>query len=151
VKAIRQVTERVPGLWHMLFKNYRACGQLLEQYLLAKTMAAVWRKSSFVSPDYFYGVTQTGFLDVEAFTSIVDDMKSGVSELMCHPGYADAELEQVPTRLRTQRERELELLTSGKVRNLISHSDVELINYTELVGDHGSCSTNQVFHRHSGL
>src|SRR5262249_36572329 len=104
-------------------------------YLLAKTVAAVWRKSSFVSPDYFYGVTQTGFLDVDAFANIVHDLKGGVSELMCHPGYADAELDQVPTRLRSQRERELELLTSSKVRDLISHSGVELINYTELVGD----------------
>jgi hopanoid biosynthesis associated protein HpnK len=134
VKAVRQVSERMPGLWRLLFKNYRACGQVFEQYLLAKTMAAVWRTSSFVSPDCFYGITQTGFLDFDAFRNIVHDMKGGVSELMCHPGYADAELEQVPTRLRWQRERELELLTSGRVRDLISHSGVELINYTELAG-----------------
>jgi len=134
VKAMRQVIERMPGLHGFLLKNYRACGQVFEQYLLAKMVAAISRKAPFVSPDYFYGLTQTGFLDFDAFANIIHDMKAGVSELMCHPGYADAELDQVPTRLRSQRERELELLTSGKVRDLISRSGVELINYTDLVG-----------------
>jgi hopanoid biosynthesis associated protein HpnK len=151
VKAGRRVVESKPGLRPLLFRNYRSCVQVFEQYLQAKMVAAIWRKPPFVSPDYFYGLTQTGFLDFDAFSNIVHNIKSGVSELMCHPGYVDADLDTIPTRLRAQRESELELLTSDEVRDLISRSGVKLINYTELAGDHGSCSTNQVFNRYSRL
>ena len=134
VKAIRKVIERMPGLRSLLFKNYRTCAQVFEQYMFAKMVAAIWRQPPFVTPDYFYGITQTGFLDFGAFANIVHDLKGGISELMCHPGYADAELDRMPTRLRSQRESELELLTSAEVRDLLSRSGVELIGYTELVG-----------------
>ncbi len=151
VKTIRRVRERMPGLRKLVFKNYRTAGQVVEQYLLGRMVTAIWRTPRFVSPDFFYGFTQTGFLDFDALTSIVQDMKPGVSELMCHPGYVDAELDQVPTRLRSQRERELELLTSDAVRDLITRKGIELTNYSELAGDHGSCSTNQLFDRYSRL
>jgi hopanoid biosynthesis associated protein HpnK len=142
IKAIRQLVERAPRLRRLLFRNYRAGSQVIEQYLTARMIAAVWRKPAMKSPDYFYGFTQTGFLDLDAFTNIVHDLKGGVNELMSHPGYVDDELRQTPTRLRSQRERELELLTSSEVRNLITRSGVELISYRQLLGDYGDCATN---------
>jgi hopanoid biosynthesis associated protein HpnK len=151
VKAIRPLRESLPGLRRLMFKNYRSGVQVFEQYLCGKLAGILWKKTALITPDYFYGLTQTGFLDSEAFTNIVHDLKGGVSELMCHPGYVDAELDRVPTRLRSQRELELELLTGAEVRQLLSSFGVGLISYRELVRDYGSGAANEVFHRYSGL
>src|SRR5436305_375853 len=78
VKAIRQVIENMPGLRPLLFKNHRVRAQVFKQYMLARMVAAIWRKPSLASPDYFYGLTQTGFLDFDALTSIVADLKGGI-------------------------------------------------------------------------
>ena len=53
-------------------------------------------------------------------------------ELVCHPGYNDADLDKVRTRLRGSRVQELEILTSPDVRNLIDSLGIELISYNEL-------------------
>ena len=51
---------------------------------------------------------------------------------MCHPGYVDASLGRVRTRLRNSRERELELLTSPETMALIDREGIELITYGDL-------------------
>ncbi len=158
IKALRSVVERAPGLRSLLLRNRQARRLLLKQYLFGKTASAIWKlwwpvraSPAFVVPERFYGITQTGFLDFDAFTRVVHDLQSGVNELMCHPGYVDDGLNRTPTRLRSQRERELELLTTRKVRDLIDQSGIELISYRHLVEDYGSCDTGPVFRRYSPL
>jgi len=51
---------------------------------------------------------------------------------MCHPGYLDAALRETRTRLRAQREIELEALTSANVRQLVVDMGIELISYDKL-------------------
>jgi hypothetical protein len=53
------------------------------------------------------GVLVTGVLDRRLFTAIADNMPEGTWELVCHPGYNDADLDQIRTRLRRSREQEL--------------------------------------------
>ena len=91
-------------------------------------------KPAMIGPRRFYGVAETGFLDLQAFAAIIDRLEPGPNEVMCHPGYADEELSKTPTRLQVQRERELRLLTSPELRCLIENADIELISYRDLVG-----------------
>jgi len=77
-------------------------------------------------------VLVTGRLDLKLFRKIVDNIPEGAWEFVCHPGYNDAELDQVRTRLRESRAKELELLTSDEARGTLQARGIELISYREL-------------------
>jgi predicted glycoside hydrolase/deacetylase ChbG (UPF0249 family) len=77
-------------------------------------------------------VLVTGILDLKLFREIVNNIPEGTWELVCHPGYNDAELDKVRTRLRESRAQELELLTSDGAREALQARGVELISYREL-------------------
>ena len=74
----------------------------------------------------------TGILDLKLFSKIVDNIPEGTWEFVCHPGYNDAELDKVRTRLRQSRAQELELLTSPEAREALQRRGIELISYREL-------------------
>ena len=78
------------------------------------------------------GVLVTGVLDLELFTAIVENMPVGTWEFVVHPGYNDAELDSMKTRLRESREQELQLLTSPEAKALLQRQGIELISYREL-------------------
>jgi chitin disaccharide deacetylase len=77
-------------------------------------------------------VLVTGLLDLKLFSKIVDNIPEGTWEFVCHPGYNDAELAGVRTRLRESRAQELELLTSPRAREALQRRGIELISYREL-------------------
>ena len=77
-------------------------------------------------------VLVTGILDLKLFDSIVDNIPEGTWEFVCHPGYNDADLDKVRTRLRQSRAQELELLTSLGAREALQRRRIELISYREL-------------------
>jgi predicted glycoside hydrolase/deacetylase ChbG (UPF0249 family) len=77
-------------------------------------------------------VLVTGILDLKLFSRIVDSIPEGTWEFVCHPGYNDADLDKVKTRLRQSRVQELELLTSPGAREALQRRGVELISYREL-------------------
>ncbi len=77
-------------------------------------------------------VLVTGILDPTLFGKILDNIPEGTWEFVCHPGYNDADLGKVRTRLRQSRMRELELLTSPLAREALQQRGIELINYREL-------------------
>ncbi len=77
-------------------------------------------------------VLVTGFLDLKLFTTIADSIPDGTWELVCHPGYNDADLDQVQTRLRESRAQELVLLTSPEAREVLQRRGIELITYHDL-------------------
>ncbi|MGB7023300.1 MAG: ChbG/HpnK family deacetylase [Candidatus Acidiferrales bacterium] len=87
------------------------------------------------TPDHFMGVAATGRLNREAILAMIGAMRNGVTELMCHPGEYDEELERSPTRLKRERESELEGLTDADVRTAIHEHDVRLMNFRELDGN----------------
>lgn len=114
-------------------------------------MAVSESANPLLTPDRFYGITQTGFLDRDAFNDIISDLTAGVHELMCHPGYVDGALRNIPTRLREQRERELELLTGTDVREALQRAGISLISYRTFVEDYGKRRPGPVLHRHSAV
>jgi len=78
------------------------------------------------------GVLVTGVLDLTLFSAILESMPEGTWEFVCHPGYNDADLDSVQTRLRHSREQELQLLTSSEAKELLRRQNIELISYHEL-------------------
>lgn len=78
------------------------------------------------------GVLATGSLDMKLFTAMIEAMPEGTWEFVCHPGYNDAELDQVHTRLRQSRDQELQLLISPEAKAVLERRGIELISYHEL-------------------
>ena len=85
-----------------------------------------------VTTDGSLGVVVTGALDQSLFESIMGCIPEGTWEFVCHPGYNDADLGQVRTRLRQSRVAELEVLTSSAARGAIAKHGIELISYRDL-------------------
>jgi len=85
-----------------------------------------------VTPDGCFGVVVTGALDRQLFESIVACIPEGSWEFVCHPGYNDADLGKVHTRLRQSRVAELEVLTSAAAKASLERHGIELISYRDL-------------------
>jgi hypothetical protein len=77
--------------------------------------------------DGFYGDGATA----ENLHATLASLEDGTSELMCHPGRADAGLLAGSTYAR-QRERELEFLCSPEVAQLLAREKVERIDFRDL-------------------
>ena len=84
------------------------------------------------SPDGCIGVAATGGLNEESFRHLIDHLPEGTWEFVSHPGYNDADLDGVKTRLRASRETELAILTADFARDAIRSNGAELISYHEL-------------------
>jgi hopanoid biosynthesis associated protein HpnK len=90
------------------------------------------REHGLKTPDRFLGVKLTGMLDSAAIQSIMKSLGEGTTELMCHPGVYDDDLERARTRLKRARERELEALSDSSLQQVAAEQGIKLINYGEL-------------------
>jgi chitin disaccharide deacetylase len=66
--------------------------------------------AGFATTDGTIAMAATGTLDASALASLLRNMPEGTWELVAHPGYNDADLARVRTRLRASREIELNAL-----------------------------------------
>jgi hopanoid biosynthesis associated protein HpnK len=139
IPAVRLAIERPASLGRLLRRNGGAATRLIRQRVRAHALAALaigcrkqLRQARIHSTAYFYGITQTGFLDRAELEAILRNLPEDTSELMCHPGYADGVLRQAGTRLVEQRERELDALTRPETRNLVAALGIRLIHYGQL-------------------
>jgi chitin disaccharide deacetylase len=98
----------------------------------ARDFRRVVQAADMLTPDGAVGVVATGALDGQLLADIVGGLPPGSWELVCHPGYADAQLRRVRTRLRASREQELRILTSSETKELLSKSRIGLISYRDL-------------------
>ena len=84
------------------------------------------------TPDGCVGIAATGGLTEEVFLQLIESLPEGTWEFVSHPGYNDADLDKVKTRLRESRERELALLTSADIKAALAQKEIQLISYNEL-------------------
>jgi hopanoid biosynthesis associated protein HpnK len=117
----------------------RRRGVYLKQYAMsaavsvrARAFKRLARDHDLSTPDFFYGVRLTGLLDAEAIIRVIESLKDGATELMCHPGVYGEELEQARTRLKRERQQELGALIDPRLRRAIDEHGVKLISYREL-------------------
>lgn len=133
VRAIRNPYGKVgwsmivshPHLWKRYWQT-RVLGAFAEKFRRTVNQAGM------VTPDGSLGVVLTGALDERILHLVLESVPEGTWELVCHPGYNDADLDRVRTRLRESRETELRLLTSAEARRILDGSRVPLISYNEL-------------------
>ncbi len=140
IRAVRNPFEswRAPVITGLAARARR--GVYLKQYVMSATVAPrarafhrIAREHRLRVPDFFCGVRLTGLLDGEAVRRVVTALRDGTTELMCHPALYDDELELAATRLKRERERELDALTDESVRRAVDAQGVRLINYQEFV------------------
>jgi len=99
---------------------------------LARSFLRLVQAEGMLTPDGSAGVAATGSLDEKLFCQILENLPEGTWEFVSHPGYNDAALDGVRTRLRQSRERELQILTSPAIRETIERGGIELISYRDL-------------------
>lgn len=90
------------------------------------------REENMLTTNGTVGIAATGLLDQEVLLAILRALPQGTWELVCHPGYADAELEAAGTRLLQSRQVELAALTSTETKQALQAQGIELISYADL-------------------
>lgn len=114
-----------PGLW------LRSAGVMVFQ-LFAAEFRRVLNEEGMVSTDGTVGIAVTGMLDQQKLLRMLEALPEGTWELVCHPGYSDADLQAAGTRLTQSREIELSALTSEETRKTLAHHHIQLISYADL-------------------
>ena len=136
ISAVRNPFEPASSLPLAYLRRNRALLKRTLQVRALRMMRSKWLRSvkdaGFKTPDGSFGVITTGDLDATLLHALLENMPEGTWELVCHPGYNDADLDKVRTRLRTSRVHELDLLTSPETKKLIESLGIELISYSEL-------------------
>jgi len=77
----------------------------------------------------FIGRIHTGILTAAVVAEEIRALPEGATELMVHPGYPDAALLHVNTRLRASRAEEVELLRAAEIQHLIAKERIELVRH----------------------
>ena len=84
-------------------------------------------KKVMLTTDGTLGISATGQLTPTTLTELLRALPpTGTYELCCHPGYNDADLDRVATRLRAQRELEREALLS-EIPKALARADAPLL------------------------
>ena len=136
VRAVRNPFGQVwPLPWTSVLRTRRLWKRFAQLNVLRR-FAANFRQEvethGLRTTDGSLGVLVTGVLDLPLFTAIIESMPEGTWEFVCHPGYNDADLDSVQTRLRQSREQELRVLTSDEAKEILRQQKVERISYNDL-------------------
>jgi predicted glycoside hydrolase/deacetylase ChbG (UPF0249 family) len=97
--------------------------------MLARDAHEQAERAGIAAADYFCGIAQTGELTREGIVRLLEILPEGTTELMCHPGYVDADLARSATRLQGSRQTEVDILTNTEIRNLVASQGIRLIDY----------------------
>jgi len=89
------------------------------------------KRAGLATPDGVIGVIETGLLDGSLLRRALASLPDGTWELVCHPGYDDADLRAIRTRLRESRDEERRLLTSVELREFLEKERIRVISYRE--------------------
>jgi len=121
----RTAVRRTPALWIRALQV-----KLLHRYSAEFTLAV--NKEQMSTPQGTAGMIATGALDQQLLTGILQGLPAGDWELVCHPGYLDADLQRAGTRLLQSRQTELQALTSAETRKVLDGKAIQLISYADL-------------------
>jgi len=115
-----------PALW----KRY---GQVRLLQSFARQFREKMKRAGLATPDGVVGVIETGSFDNSRLQQALANLPEGTWELVCHPGYDDADLQAVNTRLLASRDQERDILNSQDLRQFLDAQGIRLISYRELV------------------
>ncbi len=104
-------------------------GELLAP--IAEHAPALLKKFQPRSPDAFFASFYDDMATKDELIRIVSNLGDGVYEIMCHPGYSDADL-IAGSVYAIQRDAEREVLTAPDVLDFIQRRKIELISFAQL-------------------
>jgi predicted glycoside hydrolase/deacetylase ChbG (UPF0249 family) len=130
--GIRAMRNPFEPLVFATLRNWKRQFQLKLMQSFRARFRAMLADAGVITPDGCVGIAATGGLSVETFQSLLRNLPEGTWEFVSHPGYNDAELDGVKTRLRHSRDKELGILTSPAVREIMATKAIQLISYREL-------------------
>jgi chitin disaccharide deacetylase len=136
----------LPLLWEMRGASIAALQRSVIAYAVrsfARRFRERLRIAGLVCPDAFLGLAHTGFLDAKVLSALLDLVPDGTTELMCHPGYASAELKSFGGELTRERETEVLALTAPEVKEIVESLGIRLTNFRDLKEDLACNSTRQ--------
>jgi predicted glycoside hydrolase/deacetylase ChbG (UPF0249 family) len=143
VRAIRNPFVPVKAMHARQFKGKRDLWKRYGQMRMLHTFSGPFRqrtkRAGVLTPDGVVGVIETGSLeshgDSSGYSSLLHqtlaNLPEGTWELVCHPGYNDADLRASRTRLLDSREEERRLLTSAELRQFLEEQKIRVISYRE--------------------
>jgi predicted glycoside hydrolase/deacetylase ChbG (UPF0249 family) len=89
--------------------------------------------AQILTTDGTVGISATGALNADTLSEMLAAFPdTGTFELVCHPGYNDADLDRISTRLRAHREIEMQALLSAIPAQRPQPNAFELIHYGSL-------------------
>lgn len=137
IRGIRSSAERMVNLTSVI--RTPSPVRFLHQFMVGRALARLSRgqrvqawTAGLACPAHCYGITQTGLLSVTNLEVILRRVSEGSSEILCHPGYADRDLESVSTRLQQQREAEVHTLTHSSIMALTARLNLTLGTYRDV-------------------
>ena len=143
VRAIRNPFVPVKAMHARQFKGRRDLWKRYGQVRMLHTFSGQFRqqtkRAGLLTPDGVVGVIETGSLESSGKSSgyssllrqTLASLPEGTWELVCHPGYNDADLRAAGTRLLDSREEERRLLTSAELRQFLEEQKIRVISYRE--------------------
>ncbi len=139
VRAIRNPFVPVKAIRAGQFKGRRELWKRYGQVRLLNSFSGQFRqrmkRAGLVTPDGVIGVIETGTSENSGYSSLLRQtlasLPEGTWEFVCHPGYNDADLRAVGTRLLDSREEERHSLTSAELRQFLEQQKIRVISYRE--------------------
>lgn len=99
-----------------------------------KRIERMVRESGIYAADNFLGHLDSGNLSEDLLIRLLDNLREGTTELVCHPGYLSS---QVTDRyaFHLNCEGELSALTSRRVKRIIEDRGIKLVTYGEILSE----------------
>ncbi len=141
VRAIRNPIVPVKALPVRQFKGKPHLWKRYSQVRMLHTFSGPFlqrtKRAGLLTPDGVLGVIETGSAESAGFSSLLRQtlasLPEGTWELVCHPGYNDADLRAARTRLLGTREEERRLLTSAELRQFLEEQKIPVISYRDFI------------------
>ena len=123
-RVVFSLVARHPSLW----KRYSQVSLLNAwQGKFRQAVAA----AGMTTTDGSLGVVSTGVLDDQLIHFILETLPEGTWEFVTHPGYNDADLAGISTRLRESRDLERQILSRPEALELLRRERIQLISYRD--------------------
>ena len=104
----------------------------MEKEKISKNVLVVMQEFSLRRPDTFISDFYDQTATLVHLQEIVNNIKDGANELMCHPGYVDQVFAERESPYNFQRERELTILVNPVLKETILSNGIELITFANL-------------------
>jgi hopanoid biosynthesis associated protein HpnK len=127
IRAVRNPFEPAWAIRATAGASWARCAQVNVLRKLQTACRQIIAEEGFATTDGTIAVVGTGILNAATLRVLLRELPAGAWELVTHPGYNDADLQKVRTRLRASRDIEREALLTIK-----EFPAIELVSFARL-------------------